>query len=128
MLTLKVVLFNIPALLSSINAASVPNSANAAIIHAGTSSRTDSALSVTVSAVTRVNPQVHPDWAGFMDPGDCRRARTLVQGRVAFYDPDKDVTFWSRRGAIEPEGDSFELPFGWRYGERLSGSIQLAPY
>lgn len=64
---------------------------------------------------TRVDPRRHPDWAGMMNPSDCVRARGLFNGRIAHFDPDKRVTFWSRRWTKVPEGDQFELPFGARY-------------
>ncbi|KAL8684837.1 MAG: hypothetical protein Q9224_006107, partial [Gallowayella concinna] len=65
--------------------------------------------------VSRVNPDKHPDWAGVMNPSDCVRARSLFNGRIAYYDPEKRMIFWSRTWTIIPEGDQFELPFGAKY-------------
>ncbi|KAL8679277.1 MAG: hypothetical protein Q9186_004421 [Xanthomendoza sp. 1 TL-2023] len=65
--------------------------------------------------VSRVNPGKHPDWAGVMNPSDCVRARSLFNGRIAYYDPEKRMIFWSRTWTIIPEGDQFELPFGAKY-------------
>ncbi|KAI4254540.1 MAG: hypothetical protein L6R42_007150 [Xanthoria sp. 1 TBL-2021] len=83
----------------------------------------------------RVDTSLHPQWAGVMDPDDCVKARALLGGRVAFYNPHWLMVFWSRRWTVQPEGDyAFELPFGVRYSEyflppssniRLSGIINF---
>ncbi|KAL8885305.1 MAG: hypothetical protein Q9215_006827 [Flavoplaca cf. flavocitrina] len=59
---------------------------------------------------------MHPEWAGPMDPDHCAKARALFGGRVAFYNPQLTVRFWSSKWTVEPQGPStFELPFGVRY-------------
>lgn len=66
----------------------------------------------------RVDTSLHPQWAGIMHPDDCVKARALLGGRVAFYNPHWLMVFWSRRWTVQPEGDyAFELPFGVRYSE-----------
>ncbi|KAI4215942.1 MAG: hypothetical protein L6R36_009356, partial [Xanthoria steineri] len=62
-----------------------------------------------------INPFFHPDWAGDLQFSDCTKARYYFNGRVAFYNPKKIITFWSRKWTVRPEGDEFELPFGMRY-------------
>lgn len=72
----------------------------------------------------------HPDWAGDFLLSDCVKARYYFNGRVAFYNPDKLLTFWSRRWTTEPEGvgETFELPFGTRYSESLPTKVTREPY
>ncbi|KAL8805648.1 MAG: hypothetical protein Q9223_003006 [Gallowayella weberi] len=62
-----------------------------------------------------VDPGRHPDWAGDMNLGDCVRARGLFNGRIAYYDPEERIIFWSRKWTKIPDGDQFELPFGAKY-------------
>lgn len=64
-----------------------------------------------------INPSLHPDWAGDLQFSDCVKARYYFNGRVAFYNPKKTITFWSRKWTVRPEGDEFELPFGVRYSK-----------
>ncbi|KAI4268701.1 MAG: hypothetical protein L6R38_007746 [Xanthoria sp. 2 TBL-2021] len=70
-----------------------------------------------------IDPSRHPDWAGVMQLSDCEKARNYFNGRVAFYNPKKPMTFWSQRWTVRPPGDEFELPFGTRY----SKSRNLSP-
>ncbi|KAL8650164.1 MAG: hypothetical protein Q9226_005260 [Calogaya cf. arnoldii] len=63
----------------------------------------------------QVDPSRHPDWAGVMQLSDCQKAQYYFKGRVAFYNPKKPMTFWSRKWTVRPEGDEFELPFGMRW-------------
>lgn len=68
----------------------------------------------------------HPDWAGDFLLSDCEQARSYFKRRVAFYDPIKVLTVWSRRWTKEePESpvETFELPFGYRYSESLPTKI-----
>ncbi|KAI4108883.1 MAG: hypothetical protein LQ339_002001 [Xanthoria mediterranea] len=69
-----------------------------------------------------INPFFHPDWAGDLQFSDCTKARYYFNGRVAFYNPKKTITFWSRKWTVRPEGDEFELPFGMRY---ITGLLML---
>ncbi|CAO1600514.1 hypothetical protein XANCAGTX0491_004199 [Xanthoria calcicola] len=62
-----------------------------------------------------INPSLHPDWAGDLQFSDCTKAQYYFNGRVAFYNPKKTITFWSRKWTVRPEGDEFELPFGTKY-------------
>lgn len=68
------------------------------------------------SPIFRVNPQDHPDWAGEFKSDDCMRASGLLNGRVAYYDPQKKWIFWSKRWVVKPSQDDWELPFGTTYG------------
>ncbi|KAL9054838.1 MAG: hypothetical protein Q9206_003375 [Seirophora lacunosa] len=81
--------------------------------------------SATVSYA--IDPVQHPDWAGNFVLSDCEKARYYFRGRVAFYNPNKHLTFWSRRWTTEPEGvgETFELPFGYKYSE--SPLLQTGP-
>jgi len=56
------------------------------------------------------------------------RASGLLNGRVAYYDPNKIWTFWSKRWVVQPEHDDWELPFGTTCGglHPVSFSEQLA--
>ena len=69
---------------------------------------------------TPVDPRLYPDWRGDFDPDDCIRAEAILKGRVDNFDPHKVWTFWSPRWAVEPRGETWELPFGWSYGTFLS--------
>ncbi|KAI4198694.1 MAG: hypothetical protein LQ346_002714 [Caloplaca aetnensis] len=77
-------------------------------------SNTNSAID-RLNSTLRVDPTQHPDWAGVMHLSDCAKARFYFNGRVAFYDPQKSMTFWSRRWTVRPPGNEFELPFGAKY-------------
>ncbi|KAL8748810.1 MAG: hypothetical protein Q9184_007078 [Pyrenodesmia sp. 2 TL-2023] len=52
-----------------------------------------------------------------MHLSDCASARYYFNGRVAMYDPEKVLTFWSRRWTVRPPEYEFELPFGTKYSE-----------
>lgn len=79
-------------------------------------SNTNSAID-RLNSTLRVDPTQHPDWAGVMHLSDCAKARFYFNGRVAFYDPQKSMTFWSRRWTVRPPGNEFELPFGAKYSK-----------
>ncbi|KAL8641028.1 MAG: hypothetical protein Q9228_002118 [Teloschistes exilis] len=110
MYALTLGLFCALALPCAITAASVP-----------VSSGKDMALMpIKNGPVLRVDPDQNPDWAGEMNPLDCKRVRTLVGGRIAFYPPTEKFTFWSRIGrSVPPPGKEFELPFGFTYNDVL---------
>ena len=87
------------------------------------------ALSLVIKEGEEVNTNKYPDWAGNWNPEDCVRAQRLFEGRLAFWDPVIRWTFWSRKWETMPEGQQWELPFGWRYRERpLSSSPVLYLY
>ncbi|KAI4289392.1 MAG: hypothetical protein L6R35_001343 [Caloplaca aegaea] len=68
----------------------------------------------------------HPDWAGDFLLSDCEQARSYFKRRVAFYDPIKVLTVWSRRWTKEePESpvETFELPFGYRYTKDFGANV-----
>ncbi|KAL8847601.1 MAG: hypothetical protein Q9221_007378 [Calogaya cf. arnoldii] len=65
----------------------------------------------------KVDPARHPDWAGVMQLSDCKKAQYYFKGRVAFYNPKKPMTFWSRKWTVRPPGEEFELPFGMRWSK-----------
>lgn len=108
MYALSLGLFCALALPCAITAASVP-----------VSSGKDMALMpIKNGPVLRVDPDQNPDWAGEINPLDCKRVRTLMGGRVAFYPPTEKFMFWSRIGrSVPPPGNEFELPFGFTYSE-----------
>lgn len=64
-----------------------------------------------------VDTDKYPDWAGKFDPEDCTRARGLLSGRIAYWDPAIRWKFWSRRWVTMPEGRQWELPFGTSFRE-----------
>ncbi|KAL8902191.1 MAG: hypothetical protein Q9207_004844 [Kuettlingeria erythrocarpa] len=88
-------------------------------IEKASGSNTHSAID-RLNTTLRVDPSRHPDWAGVMNLSDCAKARFYFNGRVAMYDPEKPMTFWSRRWTVRPPGDEFELPFGMKYSKSPS--------
>ena len=78
------------------------------------------AFRATSTESNSVNPDNFPDWAGDFNLDDCLRAQGLLNGRIAYWDPTIEWTFWSRRWVTKPEGNQWELPFGTRYRERPS--------
>lgn len=110
LISLTVLLFTLPSLVTSI-----PTPAHTL--------RTSSSGVNTTSPISPldpdlgINPSLHPDWAGDLQFSDCTKARYYFNGRVAFYNPKKTITFWSRKWTVRPEGDEFELPFGTRYSK-----------
>lgn len=81
------------------------------------SPRTDSAVNPINSNMV-IDPSRQPDWAGPIEPEDCRIALGLLRSRVDTYDPNILFKFWSRKWRRQPpEGNEFELPFGVTHGE-----------
>lgn len=68
-----------------------------------------------------IDPRLHPDWAGELDPNDCERAMALFNNRAPQYSPYLPVWFWSARWMERPSllNPNFELPFGTRYGKNF---------
>lgn len=68
-----------------------------------------------LNASIPVNTTEYPDWAGDITVEDCGRAVFFFRGRIASYNPDKKIIFWTAKSTVRPESEEFELPFGYKF-------------
>ena len=68
-----------------------------------------------------ISPADHPDWAGTMDPEDCKAAFRVINGNIV--DKDKVWIFWSEKYQPWPPPTGFRLPWGATRGEPFSPSL-----
>ena len=83
-------------------------------------SRTESALMPQGSPKTPVDPTLHSDWAGAMDPSDCRHAISVLKGRLAIEDIARKTRFWSPDWQGRPQGRNSKLPVSGKFGKPRS--------
>ena len=116
MLSLNIFSIVLYTLLCTTIAANIPTPANG--LTQSLPSGVDTGSAPANAPIYPVDVQENPNWSGTFKADDCRRARGLLEGRVAYYDPRIEWTFWSREWLVIPPSTSqhWELPFGARYG------------
>ena len=68
-----------------------------------------------------ISPAEHPDWAGTIDPDDCKAAFRAINNHI--WNKDKVWTFWSEKYQSWSPPKGFRLPWGATRGERFSRSL-----